>query len=306
MSDRMTFQSGIHDFNKKNITNYALFLGGLNVTRDALQQYDPLRTGYGRIFMIRKPLFLTQLIPDKLTMFKHVLEYASKGIKGNDDISVDWATMEGGYANRKMEIPSTATDGANDLTITTYEFSGSLMREVIQYWINGVSDFQSGYAHYYGALDADGKLMEISQANHTAEFIYVATDPSGTKVEYACLWANCFPADCKFSHFDYESGQHDTVQMDISFHGTRYMSPQINAQAAKLINKYNVLMNSLNFNGGFNVDSNEEKIKGSVYNAADGKLHAKTEVLETDVVNVAAGNTLEKMSANPLMNEIFG
>ena len=268
-STEMTFQSGIHDFSRNNIVDYALFLGGLNVTRDALQQYDPLRTGFGRIFMIRQPLFLTRLIPAKLRIFKHVLEYANTGISGNNNIQMQFNTLEGGYTKRSMEIPNIATDDANELTINTYEFSGSIMREVIQYWMNGVSDFQTGFSHYYGLASE----IEITQAHHTAEFIYVVTDRSGTKIEYACLFANCFPKECKFDHFNYESGTHELVPLQIAFTCTRYMSPQINAKAKQLLDKYNVLMNSLNFNSGFSDTDLGNLPAGSSYDINDGKLH---------------------------------
>ena len=45
MANATTFQTNIHNHNMENITDYALFLGGLNVTRDSLLQYDPLKTG---------------------------------------------------------------------------------------------------------------------------------------------------------------------------------------------------------------------------------------------------------------------
>jgi hypothetical protein len=218
-----TFQDNIKNHNQSNLTDYALFLGGLNVTAAALQQYDPLRTGYGRIFMIRQPLFLKKYLSDetgqiKNKNFKHILEYANTGISGNNNIQMQFNQMQGGYTNRSMEIPNIATDDSNELTIKVYEFAGSPVREYIQLWINGVSDLQSGFAHYYG-VD-----LALSQANHTAEFVYVVTDPAGTSVEYAALFANCFPKEVKFDHFNYESGQHDLVPMDVSFTCTRYMS----------------------------------------------------------------------------------
>jgi hypothetical protein len=265
-----TFQSNIRESNSNDLTSYALFLGGLNVTHDALMQYDPLRTGYGRIFMIRKPRFLTQL-PDfspKLDRFKHILEYANTGVSGNGNITMDFGNMQGGYTGRQIDIPNVAKDDTNELTIKTYEFTGSPVREVIQMWINGVSDIQSGFAHYYG-VDLD-----YQQANHTAEFIYVVTDPSGKNIEYAALFANCMPKDVRFDHFNYEAGQHDVVPVEIEFTATRYMSPQINAKAKMLIYKYNVLMNSLNFNGGY-LSGDINDLPGSKYDTESGKLVAK-------------------------------
>lgn len=258
-----TFQSNIHEYKRADITKYALFLGGLNVTQSSLHQYDPLKTGFGRIFMIRTPLFVNRLIPDKMQWFKHVLEYANTGVSGINNIQVNFNQLQGGYTNKAMDIPSIATDDTNEITIKTYEFSGSLMRDVIQFWINGVSDLQSGFSHYYGCN------LDVCQANHTAEFIYVVTDQTGARIEYACLFANCFPKEVKLDHFNYDAGQHDLVPMDISFTATRYMSPQINKAAAELIKKYNILMNSLNFNCGY---SGPEANDGTYYNTATGFL----------------------------------
>ena len=71
MADIKTFQANIHEHSNDDITKYALFLGGLNVTRDALLQYDPLTTGFGRIFMIRKPIFLDNVMLNALKKLKH-------------------------------------------------------------------------------------------------------------------------------------------------------------------------------------------------------------------------------------------
>ena len=59
MADSITtIQSGIKHHENDHITDYALFMGGTNVTHDVLMNYDPLKTGYGRLFMVRKPVFL--------------------------------------------------------------------------------------------------------------------------------------------------------------------------------------------------------------------------------------------------------
>ena len=261
----------------ENITDYAFFLGGLNVTRDALMQYDPLKTGFGRIFMIRKPIFVDNKIPDKMKKFKHILEYANTGVSGNNNITVDFNDMTGGYTGRKMEIPNIARDDANELTIKTYEFSGSLMREVIQYWINGATDFQSGLSTYYcdGTPNDPNYNLPICQANQTAEFIYVATDQSGKNVEYACLFANCFPKELKLDHFNYDAGTHELVPIEVQFTCTRYISPQINEKAKQLLTRYNALMNSLNFHSGFTDEDLNKVGNGSYYDITTGKLADK-------------------------------
>lgn len=279
MADANTFQSNIHSHQMNNLTDYALFLGGLNVTRDALLQYDPLKTGFGRLFMIRKPIFVDNKIPEKMRKFKHILEYGFVDINGNTDIQVSTNPMQGGYANRQMEIPNIAEDNANEFTVSVYEFSGSPMREVIQYWINGVADLQSGLSTYYcdGTPNDVNYGLPICQANQTAEFIYVVTNQSGKEVEYACLFANCFPKVIKLDQFNMTAGTHELVKMEIPFTCTRYISPQINEKAKQLLTKYNALMNSLNFNSGYkdsdlyvNNDDN-----GSYYDIQTGKITPK-------------------------------
>ena len=81
-----TFQTNAYQRNSSGLTNYALFLGGLNVTRHSLEQYDPLITGYGRIFMVRTPIFVRKQLQSKMKQFKHILEYANTGVSGNQDI----------------------------------------------------------------------------------------------------------------------------------------------------------------------------------------------------------------------------
>lgn len=278
-----TIQSGIKSFNKTNITDYALMLGGLNVAHDALAQYDPLKTGFGRIFMVTKPLFLDKIIGNKLKIFKHIIEYGNTSISGITDTDVDFNSMTGGYVGKSMEIPSVAKDNTNQLTINVYEFSGQPVREVIHTWINGTMDLMSGLTHYYGHAgypDANGNMKDGEivpcQANQTAEFIYVNTDQTGTKVEYACMFANCFPRSIKNDQFNYESGTHDLVQYSIEFSATKYESSAINEIGQKLIDKYQVLMNSIDFYPGKDVmsagDVDNKNTFETRYNPKNGKL----------------------------------
>ena len=70
--DQRTLQSNIK-YNYKDLTKYSLFLGGLNVKAKALEQYDPLKTGYTRIFFVQiiKSASLPVLIePTRLSSFK--------------------------------------------------------------------------------------------------------------------------------------------------------------------------------------------------------------------------------------------
>ena len=252
MSMANTIQTGIKSHEKDSLTNYALFLGGTNVIHDVLAAYDPLKTGYGRLFMVKKPVWLdtyfgkTNGTKNKLDKFKHILEYGNTAVQGLNDVTVEFQSIQGGYVGKSFEIPTYASDSTNSFSVNVYEFSGSPVREVIHTWINGTTDLLTGLATYNGESD-----IERIQANQTAEFVYVATDNTGENVEYACLLANCFPRGIKTDQFNYTSGEHQLVETNIEFTCTKYESIQINKVANALINKYRILANSLNFYSGY-------------------------------------------------------
>lgn len=246
MAEATTIQSSIKTLNGTSIQKYALFLGGTNVVRDVLTAYDPLKTGYGRIFMVHRPIWVRDFFKGtgKLENFKHILEYGNTQIQGLTDPQVQFATINGGYTGKGFEYPTYTTDDTNTFSITVYEMSGSPIREVIHTWINGTTDLQTGLAHY------NGVDLEKKQSNQTAEFIYVATDNTGLQVEYCCLFANCFPRSINIDPFNYQSGTHEPVETTIEFSCTKYESTQINQVGKALINRYRILTNSLNFNSG--------------------------------------------------------
>lgn len=266
MADISTIQSEIKHHTNDDLTKYALFMGGLNVTHDVLVNYDPLKTGYARLFMIRKPIFLDNTIPGKLKKFKHILEYGNTSIQGLNNIDVNFESLNGGYANKSFEIPSFAQDNTNEFSVSCYEFSGSPLREVIHTWINGTTDILTGLAHYNG--DKIAKL----QSNQTAEFIYVATDNTGEAVEFACLLANCFPKSIKTDHFNYTSGEHNMVPYEINFTCTKYESIQITKVAKSLLARYKLLSNSLNFYSGVNSNDSTTLGSGVGYDITTGQM----------------------------------
>lgn len=268
-----TIQTGIHQHNNDDLLKYALFMGGTNVTHDALINYDPLINGFYRLFMVRKPIFLTRNIPQKLNKFKHILEYGNTGVTGLNDITINMATYNGGYTGKSFQIPTHATDDTNSITITVYEFSGSPVRDVLHTWINGTTDLMQGLTHYNGIADPDGTddgVLKALQANHSAEFIYVVTDRTGKSVEYACLLANCFPDGMNTSVFNSTQGTHDIVEVPITFSCTKYESIQINQVAKRLLDRHKILANSLNFNS--RIKSTDIDPQESFYNYKTGQI----------------------------------
>jgi hypothetical protein len=261
------------NFNDAEITKYALFLGGTNVAHDVLEKYDPLKTGYGRLFMVRKPIFVDKVFGDKgggtnmMDVFKHILEYGNTAVSGLNDVNVEFESLKGGYVGKSFEIPTYAQDNTNSFSVKVYEFSGSPIREVLHTWINGTTDLLTGLTTYHGYVNDGG--LAAKQSNQTAEFIYVATDNTGENVEYACFLANCFPKQLNTDVFNYESGSHGLVETTIEFTCTKYESIHINKVACALLERYKMLANSLNFYSGITY---EEIGNGKYYNVENGQI----------------------------------
>lgn len=283
-----TLQSNIK-CHETDMRGYSLFLGGLNVKNAALEQYDVLKTGKGRIFFTKMPLFMNRLMPNATKNFKHVLEYGFMNITGIQDLEMQFDSITGGYAGRTFEIPTLVQDQTNEITITVLEFAGSPMREYLEMWMTGVADPNSGLTHYHGLaipqpiLDSNGEPtgrfdtpeLNVSQANHTAEAFYVVTDVTGCNIEFACMLCNMFPRVSRRSHFDSTSGESAHVELEIGFTCTMYTSPDINAVSQLLLNKYRVLHNYLDFKSD------------------TGTVNKETGELELDSTNFPASQILD-------------
>ena len=278
----ITIQTGAHQFSHSDITKYSLFMGGLNATHDVLKQYDPLTTGYYRLFMVREPVFLKKYFEEpggkrlsKFTAYKHILEYGNVGVSGLSSPSVDFDAIKGGYAGRSFEIPKGTDDSTNELTIKVYDFSGSIMREVTHAWVNGGVDLITGFTHFNGLI-ASGEVA-FSQANQTAEFIYVVTDRTGMKVEYACMFANCFPKEIPTDHFNSDSPEdHNLVSFDLKFTTTKYEGYDVNEKAKALLKRYQIMTNSLEFYSGLENNGHDYLGSGKGYNPRNGMLDPLT------------------------------
>ena len=274
--NQRTLQSNIKN-NSTDMTGYSLFLGGLNVKRAALEQYNVLKTGKGRIFLTKMPYFMKELMPELTKNFKHVVEYGFMDIQGIQDLQMEFDSITGGYAGRTFEIPTILKDETNEISIKMLEFAGSPMREYIEMWMTGVSDPNSGFTHYHGLAipqqDANGNFqaakVEVSQANHTMEAFYVMTDQTGFNIEFACMLCNMFPKVSPRGHFNHTSGEMPHVELELQFTCTMYTSPDINAVAQLLLNKYRVLYNYLDFQSETGSESNGVKyLDGNAFPAS--------------------------------------
>lgn len=280
ISGVITSQTGGRQFNPANFTKYSMFVGGVNATHHALQNYSPLLNGFGRLFMVRPPFAIAKMFaggndalmysPDSLFMqFKHMMEYMNREVTGFGEKTLENAStaIQGGFAGRQFNTPTVTKEGTTSFSVGLYELDGLPVMTVIDGWMNAIGDENSGLATYGGLVaggeDKDGKPLrlytdnkdnpygiEFNEANHTAEFIYVLHDRTGSQVERAVLLADCYPTS--ISQGDVlnmaAGGTHDNVAYTLQFNCVMYRSPIITAIANDLLKQYRIVSNSLNFN----------------------------------------------------------
>ena len=218
----ITAQTGGRQFDAPDLTKYSMFVGGVNATHHALRNYSPMLNGFGRLFMVRPPYAILKMFAghdanlyskDSLFIqFKHMMEYMNRSVTGFGDKTLENAgtAIQGGFAGRQFNTPTVTKENTTEITIGLYEMVGAPVYTVIDGWMNAIGDENSGLATYGGLVaggeDADGKPLrlytdnadnkygiEFNEANHTAEFIYVLHDRTGSQVERAVLLADCYP-----------------------------------------------------------------------------------------------------------------
>lgn len=244
-----SIQSNIKQ-NTKDFGENSFWVGGLDITSKNIDQLDPLRTNFIRIFIIRLPRFMELMDSAASKRFKHLVEMGCVGLDGIANTTMDTEELTGGYAGNRFKVPGVVKDETDGVTIKLYELSGSPIREFVDTWMTGISDPLTGLSHYHGLISDQ---CQFKASNHIMEMVVVATDPTGREegVEYVCMLANMMPTDVKKDHFNFEPGTHPVVQLDVPFTATRYESPQINDIGKALLAKYKILRDYLNFNSGY-------------------------------------------------------
>lgn len=233
--------------NNKSYNKFSYFIQGIDVTQKNLDSMTPYVPGISRLFMHVVPTFMDKGFKAMTQSFKSYIETGFKSVQGIGDISADTITIEGGWAGQQFSNISAVKDDTDEITIQLYEQTGSPVREFIETWMTGMRDPRSGVAHYHGGLDKFEGELEYGEQYHTAEFVYVDLDPTARYIEYACLFAHCFPTRISKSHLNYESGQRNEVLLDIPFKATKYEGKYVNDLAYYYLSRQKLKYNYLDF-----------------------------------------------------------
>lgn len=233
---KKTVQSGARQVTTQ-FTNSKIFRGIQRLDGSHIKDVNFFKTGYGRFFFLTMPKFIEHLLPEKTEAYRNYVERGFKSFDGIQDTNMEFLDHEGGIAANKIQIAGAAKEEFDGFNIKVYEQFGSILREYHDYWINGISDSKSGWSTYHGLVAKDPETWYYAPENHTATAIYIVTDPTGLTVEYSAYLTNIIPKAVKKDHLNYNSGEHNNVEMDLAFSAHKEEGPDVNAKAKKILDR---------------------------------------------------------------------
>lgn len=288
----ITLQSGIREFNQ-DISGYTGMLGGLTADIHTLRSLNPETTNRVMVVMYRGPYFMMRyLAPDGniysntslFRTYKKVLEYYNTSVTvnfGGRDLAT--TPIKGGFAGRQINIPTQQNAQAGQsITIGVNELVGRPITNFTNMWVDGIADGITGLTTYHG-LVAGGVTetgtyrqifstdvgLEPSPAWEVAEFLIIALDRSGARVEGAVAAIGCTP-QTKIGQeiFTMQNGGNSQVLgLQLTFNCQLIESAYINDLASRYVKQFAVFGNSNNFNPGAGdafFNPNEKSIYGDI------------------------------------------
>jgi hypothetical protein len=226
--------------------------------------------------------------------YKKVIEYYNMGIQCNiQDATLGYVQLQGGFAGRTIPIPTVQNaQQGQTLTITVPELVGRPIANVHNMWIDGIADGITGLTTYHGLVagsydttshtyqrvftnnngSGSTEALDPSPAWEVAEFLIIALDRSGARVEGAIMALGCVPqnkvGNDLFNHN--RNGQSQLQELQLTYNCQYVQSAYINDLASRYVKQFAVFGNSLNFNPGagdaFFKDAASEKIDTEMFN----------------------------------------
>jgi len=305
----ISLQSGIHQYHG-DLSQYTGMLGGLTPDVHTLRSLNPLTTNRVICVMYRGPYFLMHYFggdennaynpKNEYGTYKKIIEYYNTGITCNiGDATLAPATLQGGFAGRSISIPTTQNaQSGQSLTIQVPEMVGRPMANFHNMWVDGIADPITGLTTYHGLVagsvdennipqrifapstganvafagSSSGVALEPSPAWEVAEFLIIALDRSGARVEAAAMALGATPAG-RIGNDIFNSnatGQSQIQTLQLTFNCQYVQSAYVNDLASRYLAQFAVFGNSLNFNPGagdaFFTDATADKINTPIFN----------------------------------------
>lgn len=276
----ISLQTGIREYNG-DLSQYTGMLGGLTPDVHTLRSLNPETTNRVICVMYRGPYFLMHYFGNgsnaynnkEFATYKKLVEYYNTGITVNaGDHSLATVNLQGGFASRSIPIPTQQNANNNQsLQITIPELVGRPAANFHNMWIDGIADEITGLTHYHGLVagsvdsqgvpqrifqsasgGGSGVALEPSPAWEVAEFLIIALDRSGARVEGAIMALGCVPTG-KVGYDIYNSNASGTAALQtltLSYNCQFVESAYVNDLATRYVQQFAVFGHKLNFNPG--------------------------------------------------------
>lgn len=313
----ITLQSGIREYNG-NLSDYTGMLGGLTPDIHTLRSLNPETTNRVICVMYRGPLFMMQYLQENGNMYekgglfmtyKKVLEYYNTQIQCNFN-SRDLAStqLKGGFAGRSINLPTQQNaQTSQTLSITVPELVGRPIANFHNMWIDGIADGITGLTTYHGQVagsydnatkqfktifsergKTDAVALEPSPAYEVAEFLIIALDRSGARVEGAVAALGCFPqakVGAEIYNFTNNGGS-QLLPLTLTYNCQFVESSYINDLATRYVKKFAIFGSSYNFNPG----AGDAFFKSTTSTEVDSKMFNDGVAPKLDSVQSQVGN----------------
>lgn len=316
----ISLQTGIREYTG-DLTPYTGVLGGLTPDVHTLRSLNPLTNNRLIAVMYRGPYFLMHYFAGssgsaftnkEFATYKKLIEYYNLGIQCNiGDSTLTPATLQGGFSARTINFPTTQSQqGQQTLTITVPELVGRPVATFHNMWIDGIADPITGLTTYHGLVagsvsvqdqtpqrifapntGANASALEPSPAWEVAEFLIIALDRSGARVDGAVMALGCVP-QAKVGNNLFNSnanGQSAIEQLQLVYSCQFVQSTYVNDLAARYVRQFAVFGNSMNFNPGAG-DAFFDPNKLSSYGDINSAMFNGGKRPNLDAVQSALGN----------------
>lgn len=218
----------IRVFDSNLAMNDSFYNGGLNLKQ---LNFDPLITGYAVIIWDKVPSWVEKDYPG----FRQFTQKNFKSLTGISDFELQTQAIQYGFGNNEYNVAGGITKSNTEFTLKHQEFSGSPVKNMYQHWVTNIADPETDiatYARLYG--------MDYAAKNHTGSLMYIVTRPDVNNVdknniEFAAYWTNVLPTKVPLSHFEYNQGDRNTVEIEIPFKGNMHISAAVDNYAKELL-----------------------------------------------------------------------
>jgi len=233
-----TTQQGFRGYGESNPGDN-LFQGMWKLGHDNLPEFEPFLTGYAFMIWTHLPLFCDEGWKNRFRIFT---ERDIRSFSGHSDLTLEFEEVTQGFGGNALPYATNMKKDETSFTMRFYEKAGSPIRNMLNYWLTGIRDPETGLATYHGKIE-DG-TFQYTAKNHVGELIYIVTDPSGgvnkdgSGIEYAEYWTNVIPTKIPRSHLDMEKNSHALVDIDVEFRGNWHYGQKVNELAVKAMEQY--------------------------------------------------------------------